>query len=73
MRRLQYTSLCEAVYIQIALHPAMTVMAFFTPCPRTRVQAPPPFGILSFQMNSSVPDTSFILLIKNATSIHVSI
>ena len=65
MRRLQ-------IYIfvyQIALHPAMTVIPFLAACPRIRLQAPYPFGIFPFLMISSVPDTSAIILMKNATSI----
>ena len=58
---------------QIALHLAMTVMSFFTPCPRKKCQASYPFGIFPFGMSSSVPETSGILLMKNATSIYVSI
>ena len=65
MRRLK-------IYIfvyQIALHPAMTVIPFLAACPRIRLQAPYPFGIFPFLMISSVPDTSAIILMKNATSI----
>ncbi len=65
MRRLE-------IYIfvyQIALHPAMTVMPFLAACPRIRRQAPYPFGIFPFLMTSSAPDTSIIILMKNATSI----
>ena len=65
MRRLK-------IYIfvyQIALHPAMTVMPFFTSCPRIRIQAPYPFGIFPFLMISSAPETSVIILLKHATSI----
>ena len=58
---------------QIALHPAMTVMPLFTACPGTKLQALRPFGIFPFQTSSSVPDTSVILLMKNATSISVSV
>ena len=69
MRRLQ-------IYIfvyQIALHPAITVIPFLAACPRIRLQAPYPFGIFPFLMISSVPDTSVTLLMKNATSIYVSV
>ena len=65
MRRLK-------IYIfvyQIALHPAMTVIPFLAACPRIRLQAPYPFGIFPFPVSSAVPDTSVIVLMKNATSI----
>ena len=51
----------------------MTVMPLFTSCPGTKLQALRPFGIFPFLMSSSVPDTSVILLMKNATSISVSV
>ena len=51
----------------------MTVMPLFTSCPGTELQALRPFGIFPFLMSSSVPDTSVILLMKNATSISVSV
>jgi hypothetical protein len=51
----------------------MTVMSLFTPCPRIKRQAFCPFGIFPFLMISSVPDTSVTLLMKNATSILVSV
>jgi len=51
----------------------MTVMPLLMSCPRTGVQATHPFGIFPFLMSSSVPDTSVTLLMKNATSIYVSV
>jgi len=51
----------------------MTVMPLFTPCPGTKLQALSPFGIFPFQAASHVPGTSAVLLMKNATSISVSI
>ncbi len=57
------------IVYQIALHPAMTVMPLFASCPGTRFQVSYPFGIFPFLMISYVPDTSVIILMKNATSI----
>ena len=57
------------IVYQIALHPAMTVMPLFATRPGTKLQAPYPFGIFPFLMSSTVPDTSAIILLKNATSI----
>ena len=58
---------------QIALHLAMTVIPLFTACPGTKLQALCPFGIFPFLMSSPAPGTSVTLLMKNATSISVSI
>lgn len=47
----------------------MTVIKFFTLCPKINVQAIYLFGVLSFCPSSPVPATSEELLIKYATSI----
>lgn len=53
----------------IAPHPLqMTVMQFFTACPRFDPQEISSFGVFPFRTPSNAPDASGTLLIKNATS-----
>ena len=54
---------------QIALHPAMTVIRFFTLCPRIGLQRADSFGAFPFRQLSSASGASGCLLLKHATSI----